>query len=168
MITYIIMGISLLLDGILSNFLPYMINDLSYFYPMFTLMSIILIYPFYKKEPKKYLLTIFILGIIYDLFYTNLLIFDGLIFVLIGLVVKIIYQNMPTNFFTIILYALLGIIIYEVLTSLVFIAFQLVPINYKDIIYKISHSLILNIIYIEIMFLIIKILPKKYTSNKIN
>ena len=80
MISIIIIIISLLLDGILSNYLPYLVNDLSLFTSLFTLVSIFIIYPFFKKKEKKYLITIFIIGIIYDLFYTNLLFFNGVLF----------------------------------------------------------------------------------------
>lgn len=168
MIAGIIMVLSLLLDGILTNFTSYMQGDLSLFYPMLTLVSLIIIYPFFQKDRKKYLLSAFVLGIIYDLFYTNLFIFNGVIFVIMGLLIIFIYKNIPTNFLTIILYAVVVIISYEALTSLIFIISQLETITLIDILYKIGHSLILNIIYVELLYLIMKLIPKKYTKLKIN
>ena len=82
----IIVIISLFLDGILSNYLPYLVNNLSLFTPLFTLVSIFIIYPFFKKKEKKYLISVFIIGIIYDLFYTNLLFFNAVLFFIIGLI----------------------------------------------------------------------------------
>ena len=168
MIAVIIMVLSLLLDGILSNFTSYMKGDLTLFYPMLTLVSLIVIYPFFQKNKKRYLLSAFILGIGYDLFYTNLFIFNGVIFVIMAFLIIFIYKNIPTNFLTIILYTVVVIISYEVLTSLIFIIFNLEKITLIDILYKIGHSLILNIIYVELTYLIIKLLPRKYTKLKIN
>ena len=91
MIPILIIIISFLIDGILTNFLPYMVNDLSYFTPLFTLVSIFLVYPFYQKKEKKYYGTIFLLGIIYDLFYTNLLFFNAMLFLMIAITTKYIY-----------------------------------------------------------------------------
>ena len=88
MIKYLIIIISLILDGILSNFLP--VINLSYFTPLLTLTSIFIVYPFYTKDEYKYYITSFIVGIIYDLLYTNLLFFNGIIFVL----QRVVFMNM--------------------------------------------------------------------------
>ena len=57
MIPLIIITLSLILDGILSNIFPYTVNNLSLFTPLLTLISIYLIYPFYKKKENKYILS---------------------------------------------------------------------------------------------------------------
>jgi len=167
-ISIIIVIISLFLDGILSNFLPYLINDLSLFTPLFTLVSIFIIYPFFKKKEKKYLITIFIIGIIYDLFYTNLLFFNGVLFFIIGLLTIYFYKIYEMNSIKLLIYIILVITIYEVLTASILLVFNIVPITFYKVIYKISHSLILNIIYGELLYLIIKIIPKKHKKISIN
>ena len=166
MIKYLIIIISLILDGILSNFLP--VINLSYFTPLLTLTSIFIVYPFYTKDEDKYYITSFIVGIIYDLLYTNLLFFNGIIFVLIAFLVRIIYKNLNISFLKNILYIILIIIVYESSTALIFMMFKLVPITLSKVVYKITHSLILNIIYGELIYLILKIIPKKYKKIKIN
>lgn len=166
MIKYLIIIISLILDGILSNFLP--VIDLSYFTPLLTLTSIFIVYPFYTKDEYKYYITSFIIGIIHDLLYTNLLFFNGIIFVFIALIVRIIYKNLNISLFKNILYIILIIIVYESSTALIFMMFKLVPITLNKLIYKITHSLLLNIIYGELIYLILKIIPKKYKNLKIN
>lgn len=168
MISLIIIIVSLLLDGLLTNYLPYLVNDLSLFTPLLTLVSIFVIYPFYRKKEKKYFLIVFILGIIYDLLYTNLLFFNAILFLIIGLLTKYIYKNFEINYLKIIIYTIIIITLYEILTAILIILFSLVPINFSKIIYKIFHSLVLNIIYTEICYLIIKIIPKKYKRISIN
>ena len=55
LVSNIIVIVSLILDGILTNFLPYMVSDLSIFTPLLTVVSLVIIYPFFKKDKKKYL-----------------------------------------------------------------------------------------------------------------
>jgi len=168
MIPIIILIISFTLDGILTNFLPYLVNDLSLFTPLLTLVSIFIIYPFYRKKQKNYFITIIILGILYDLFYTNLLLFNASLFTIIGFITKYIYKNFKINYIRIIIYIILIITIYESLTAIILLILNLVPITLNNVIYKITHSIILNIIYTEILYLIINKLPKKYKRISIN
>jgi len=168
MIPIVIIIISILLDGILTNILPYTVNNLSIFTPMFTILLPIIIYPFYIKEEKKYLITLIIIGIIYDLFYTNLLFYDAIVLFIFGLIMIKLYKNIGYNYIKVLIYTLLGIILYELFNYLVIIIFNLVSINLLEVIYKITHSIILNLIYVSILYIIIKKLPKKYKKVRIN
>ena len=168
MISIIILIISIILDGLLTNFLPFLVNDLSIFTPLLTLVSIFIIYPFYRKHEKKYFITIFIVGIIYDLLYTNLLFFNGILFLIIGLISKFINKNYELTSLRLIIYVIIIIFFYESLTGLILFIFRLVPVTIYKVFYKILHSLLLNIIYSEILYLIIKLIPDKYKKISIN
>lgn len=168
MLCLIILLISFLLDGILTNFLAFMPNNLSYFTPLLTLTSIIVIYPLYRKKEKKYFTTIIILGLLYDLFYTNLLFLNAILFFMCGLIIKFIYKNIDYSFIKIILLTILIIVIYESLTALIIVIFNLVPMSLTRLSYKILHSLLLNIIYACVCYGIIKIMPSKYKKIQIN
>ena len=168
MIPLIIITLSLILDGILSNIFPYTVNNLSLFTPLLTLISIYLIYPFYKKKENKYILTIFLTGIIYDLLYTNLIFYNAIIFTIIGIISKYIYKHYEINYLNIIIQIIIIVTIYESLNALIIILFNLVPMSISRLFYKITHSLLLNIIYSELLLLIINILPSKYKEVNIN
>lgn len=168
MIAIIIMILSLLLDGLLTNFLPYLVNDLTYFTPLLTLVTIFLIYPFYRKKEKKYYITVFIMGIIYDLFYTNLLFLNATLFLLIALLTRLIYKNYEVAPLRLILYIIILITVYEGVQGLILWIFQVVPVTITKVFYKITHSLLLNILYSEIIYLIIRIIPEKYKKISIN
>lgn len=168
MLPIIIMTISLLLDGLLTNYLPFLVNDLSFFTPLFTLISIFIIYPLYRKKEKKYFISIFILGMLYDLLYTNLLFFNAVLFVFIGFIIRLIIKNFELSYMKIILYIVIVVVSYESLTLFFLGIFNIIPISINRLIYKITHSLLINIIYGEILFIIIKILPKKYKEISIN
>ena len=168
MIPYLIIAISLIFDGILTNFLPFLVNNLSIFTPLLTLVSLIVIYPFYRKDENKYLLIAFITGIIYDLFYTNLIFFNGVLFFVIALINLLIQKNVSLNAINLLFETIGIIIIYESLTGLVLFAYNMVPITFYKVFYKIIHSLLLNIIYTEVVYYIIKIIPKRYKKISIN
>ena len=168
MLGIIIILISLILDGLLTNYLPYLVNDLSLFTPLFTLISISLLYPYYRKKEKEVFIIIFITGFIYDLFYTNLLFINGLLFLLIGYLSKFIYRRYEIDYFKLIIYITLIVVVYESSLVLIILIFNLVPVTLTKLLYKISHSLILNIIYGELLYFILNNLPKKYKKISIN
>lgn len=168
MLTSIIIIISIILDGILTNYLPFLVNDLSFFTPLFTVASIFIIYPLNRKKEKKFFLIIFIVGIIYDLLYTNLLFLNGLLFLLITLISKVIYKNFEIDYFKLIIYIIFIITIYESVYAGVLFIYRAVPITFYKLTYKITHTLLLNVIYVEILYFIIKHLPKKYRKISIN
>ena len=167
-ISTIILLISIVLDGILSNFLPYLVNDLSLFTPMLTVIEIFMIYPFFRKKEKNYFITIFIVGMIYDLLYTNLVFFNGVLFLIIGFISLEIYKNFEISYLKLIIYLILIISAYEILTGIILLVFNMVPVTLYKVLYKITHSLILNIIYGELIYLIINLIPKKYRKISIN
>ncbi len=161
---YIISILSLLLDGILTNYLPYLVNDLTLFTPLLTVVLIFIIYPFFYKNNKNYLIYLFILGTIYDLFYTNLLFFNGIIFTLLGFITLSIYKTFEITKLRLIFYIIFIICLYECSFAFFIKIFNLVPISLEKLIYKIDHSIILNVFYGMIMYFIIE----KITKNKKN
>ena len=59
-VAIVILVVSFFLDGILSNFLPYMVGDLSLFTPMITIVSLVLVYPLFTKRLKYYFFSCFV------------------------------------------------------------------------------------------------------------
>lgn len=168
-ISSIIIILSLILDGLLSNFLHFMVLDLSLFTPLFTVMSVFIIYPFFHKRDKiKYLITIAITGFVYDLLYTNLLFLNTILFLLLGGLTILLYKYLDTNFFMILIETILIVTIYQGLIALLFLILQVVPVTLNDFIYLIKHSLLINMIYMELGHLLIRILPEKYLGLSIN
>jgi len=168
-VSSIIIILSLLLDGILSNFLPFMVGKLSYFTPLFTVVSVLIIYPFFKKkENSKYLIITFLTGLVYDLLYTNLLFFHALLLPLLGVITIFLYKYFDRNSLMILIETILIITLYQGLTVIVYLLFQVVPITLNDFLYVLEHTLFINIIYTELGYLIIKVLPEKYLGLSIN
>lgn len=160
--------LSLILDGLSTNFLPYLVGDLSIFTTMFTVVTVFLLYPLFDKDHKRYYLYSFILGIIYDLFYTNLFLYHGLVFLLLAYLTAFIYKSFRITKINFFLCPILIISLYEFIFGGMIFILNLVPVTFNQIFYKISHSLISNIIYGEIIFIIAQHLPKKFYNRKIN
>lgn len=168
MLPIIIVLISLLLDGFLTNILPYIVGNLSLLTPSLTLISLLLIYPFYRKKEMKYTILILITGVIYDLLYTNLLFFNAILFYIVIRIMQYIYKNYEINYFTIIINTIIAITTYEVLQVIIISIYNLYPITLYSLVYKIKSSLLLNIIYAELIYFIISIIPRKYRKININ
>lgn len=158
--TIILITLSLLLDGIL----PLYINNTSYLIPLLTVTTLFIIYPLYKNKSNNYLITTIFIGILYDLLYTNLLFFHGIIFLTLGIIVKYIYKNYKQTFIRNIIYIVLLITTYELLTSLILFILRIVPVTISKITYKITHSLLINVIYAETLYLVL-LKRKKYNHK---
>ena len=134
----------IILDGLIVYYIPSYYNNLNYLYPMLTISFI----PFlYQEKKKDYLMFIFILGIIYDLLYSNIFLFNAFIFLIIGKIDYKIYKAFKLNITIYMLMILLNIIIYDsILFLLIYLTgYQTVTIfNY---LYKIKNSMLLNIIF---------------------
>ena len=167
-IEIIILICSFFLDGILSNFLPYMVGDLSIFTPMLTIVSLIVVYPFFIKKERYYFISCFVLGICYDFMYTNLLFYNAVLFSLVGAIVLLLYKYIRPTLLSLLLFIIVVISSYECMNAIIILLFQLVPMTFYRLLYKIGHSLLLNLCYGEIVYFIIWLLPSKYKRIAIN
>lgn len=148
----ILIILSLLLDGYLST----IISSSSYFLPLLTLTTIYLIYPKYNKKISSYKLIVIIVGLIYDLLYTNLLLFHAVIFYILSFLIIHIYKNYSQTKLTTILSLIILIVVYELLVASIFFIFQVSTITFIKLITKIFKSLLLNIIYALVLTPILK------------
>lgn len=164
----VILVISLFLDGFLSNYLPYLVGDLSLFTPLLTVVSVFIIYPLFYKDNKRYFILAFVVGMIYDLFYTNLLFFNGFLFLLISFITTKVTKNIQVNFFSVLYEVILIIVVYEVVYAILLVIFNLVPVTLYLVLYKIGHSILLNVIYVEVIYLIMKKFNAKFFKRHLN
>ena len=103
------------------------------------------------KKQKNYLLITFMVGILYDLLYTNQLLFNAIIFTTIAYITIYFYKTYQQTKITKIIYLIMIIILYEIITASILFVFQVTSINIARIVYKILYSILLNIIYAIIL-----------------
>lgn len=153
--TLIVLIISFLLDGILSNFIG--INSL--FYPLFSLVSFIIIFPYFNNEFDFYKSS-FILGILYDLIYTDTFIFYGVVFLMISFIISKVSSIINDNCISLIIITIITITLFRSISYLFIVLTGNMPFSFDILFKSVYSSLIINIIYT----LILKMLMDKLDS----
>lgn len=147
----IILGI-ILIDYLISYFVPGYFNNLNYFFPMLTLTF--LVFYFNECDSKKYLKVTIITGLIYDLFFSYIFLFNTLVFFLFGKILKKTDKLIRYNYVVSIVMLVFFIFLYDlILFGLVYIS-EYNSITFNDLIYKFSHSLALNISFYLLLTII--------------
>ena len=137
-----IISLAIVLDGLITYFIPGYYFNIDLLYPMLTVSLI----PFlYSNNYKKYFTIIFITGFIYDLLYSNLFLYNTILFLLLAHIdIKLIKYFKGKLLFYLLL-IIINIIIYD-LAGFIIVYFT----NYQDItifhlLYKLKNSFLLNI-----------------------
>lgn len=150
--------ISFYLEGIVSNFIGINTNLFS---PLFTVVSLIIVYPYFYNKEDKYLMYLFLLGLLYDLAYTNTLGLNAIVFVLLGLFIKKINTYISSNIVNNVFKGLIIIIIYRLITYILLLFIGYIEVNFNLFIKSITSSLILNIIYLILINIVTNYISKK-------
>lgn len=145
----IIVIVSFVLDNLISNLLNYN----SIFNPLFTIISLILIYSDFSKRNNNYFIYAFILGLIYDITVTDTLFLNAFIFLSLAYILKKIFNKITYNYFSILFISIGTVIYYRVVTYFVLLVINYLNLNIFTLFESIYSSLVLNIIYISIFYL---------------
>lgn len=145
------MIISIALESIVNLY----IHNGSYLIPLFSILSLIFIYPNFKNERVKYFTISFIFGIIYDLVFTNFYILNAILFLIFSIVIYYYFNKFKYNLLSTIILSIIGIIIYNVLLFLIFNILNYYTYSFLNLIFITKHFVIINIIYSLIVYLLI-------------
>lgn len=145
----LIILISFYLEGIVSNFV-----DLNYLQPLFTLLSIIIIYPYLFNRKRDYFIICFITGLLYDITYTDTIFLNAFIFILMGYIIYLINIFITNNKLNVIFISFITIILYRIITFLVLIFINYINKEINLLINSITSSILINIIYIFLTYII--------------
>lgn len=157
--------ISFLLEGVLSN----MVNITnSFFAPLFSIVILIIIYPYFNHEESSFLKTCFVLGLAYDFIYTDTLIVNACIFLIIGYFIIWLNSWLSNHSISVLFMSFITIIVYRVLMYTILIIVGFLPINLNSLFISIYSSIILNLLYADILYLICDYFSKKYNIKKID
>ena len=160
-----VMIISFFLESICSNFIS--INN-SLFIPLFSIISLVIIYPYFNNDDFKFLQFCGLLGLFYDLIFTNTFIFNMVIFISIGIIIKLVNFFISNNALNIILISSITIIAYRIITYFVLCIIGYLNFSIQIVYKSIYSSLLLNIIYAFLIYLITDYFSRKYKIQKID
>ena len=144
--------ISILLENIFNIYL----NNFIYLTPLFTLISLIFIFFYFKNDRKGYLYFSFFTGLLYDFSFTNFYILNCILFTIISYIVFYILKNHNINIFTILYSSVFSILFYNLLLFLIFNFFNYINYSIMDLSIILRSFFISNIIYTIIIYIIIK------------
>ena len=150
---------SFFLESIVSNFVS--INS-QLFLPLFSIVALVIIYPYLKKERSSYFKIAAVLGFFYDVVYTDTLIVNLILFVFTAYFIEKI------NYFNVAIITGLAITFYRVITFLVLVIIGYLPFSWYALFLGITSSLLLNMIYAIILYTITDFLSRKYHITKID
>ena len=149
----IISFIVLLLDGVIVYLIPSYFNNLNILYPMLTISLI----PYLlNNNIKDFYKFSFILGIIYDLLYSNIFLFNAFLFLLLSKIDVKILKYLKNNLLTYLFLIIINIIIYDLILFILVYITNYQTITLMDYLYKIENSIILNIIFGIFYYFILK------------
>lgn len=149
---YLIILISIIIDGIIPNITLYNFNNITYFTPICTGISLIFLY----EDDKFFYRLLFFTILLFGVLYINNLILSFVLFTIIFFIIKVFKYFFKDNFFTILIQILLVILCWD----LMFFVIKSLIINnrfiWQDYFYKVSHSILFNLIYGVILFKLLK------------
>lgn len=146
----LILIISFLLDGVISNYLP--VNGI--FASLFTLVSLIIVYPYFSGDKRSYYKYAFILGLAYDLIYTDTMIFYAFLFLLLAFIITKFMLVLNDNYLNIVIITIVSIVIFRSITYVLMVITGNVSFNYHLWFKGIYSSILVNIIYALILLFI--------------
>lgn len=150
--------VSFLLDGILSRYiLP---NTL--FIPLFTIVSLVLIYPYFNDNNFRYFKYIAILGLLYDIVYFDTLFLNFFIFMIIGFVIIFLSYLLSNNWYINLGVTVISIVLYRLIHYIFIVLFKNYTFSFMALFESIYSSLILNIIYFIVMYFLSEWYSNKY------
>ena len=151
--SYFLLILFIGLDYLYPFVIPSFFQNLTLFYPMFTLTYLVFLYK--KIDYKKYWKISLFAGIIYDLLFSYLFLYHTLVFLGFAKILKKIDKFIQYHFFIKIGLLLLFLFLYDgILFTLVYISgYNVVTIS--NLFYKFTHSILLNLafyLWLEIVF----------------
>ncbi len=149
--------VSFFLDGILSRY----ILPNSLFLPLFTIVALVLIYPYFNNNNYRYFKYIAILGLLYDIAYLDTLFLNFFIFMALGFVVGLFNYLLSNNVYIDVLITITVIILYRIINYLFATMFKNLSFSLFDLFKNIYSSLLLNIIYCIIVYILTEIYSNK-------
>lgn len=143
----------IILSFILENIISIFLNQNSFFFPLFSLLSLIIIFYYNLKQHNYFILSAFV-GLLYDIIFTDTLFLNCGIFLLFSLGVYLIFKRINYNVFNTVLVSLLFICLYRIITYLIFLLSFNISFNIFTLLKGIYSSIFLNIVYIILLYFI--------------
>lgn len=156
---------TIFLDILLSLSISVGYQNINIFFPLLIVGSFPVFYHFIKNK-YIFFISIFVIGLIYDLLFSEIFLLNTYYFLLYSFFIYVFYNNNTHSIINILLISIIGTIGYDV-----FIFFVLILINYSlfnigDLVYKIERTILVNFVYTSLSILCLKSRIFDYKKRK--
>ncbi len=157
-----ILVFSFLLDGIISNLL----HIGSLFLPLCSLVSLIIVYPYFNGNKRDYYKYTFLFGLAYDLIYTDTLVFYAFLFLFMAFIITKLTLVLSDNYLNLVLITIILIILFRSVSYILIFITGNIIFDYHILLKGIYSSLIFNIIYAVILLTITNYISDRFNIKK--
>ena len=165
-VSIIYLIISLLLEVIMSNFFQTTLNSISIFTTIYTIIALVIIYPYFSNE-RKYFILVVASGLLFDILYTSSFIFNLVLFLIVGIVIKTLYSILSENIFITNIISIIAISTYHITAFIILSILSSINYNLLLLINIIIKSILMTIIYTTISYYSIKFVMNKLGIKQI-
>ena len=157
----ILFFIAFFLDGVISN----LISNNSFLLPLFSVVTLVVVYPYMENKKDKFCYYSFLIGLFYDITYTQTLFLNAFIFFLLAILVINIFKYFPENIINSFLATTIVIVIYRLAIWFILVIVTDLPLSVDVILKAIYNSLVLNYVYLIITYLFLGRKKRKNMSK---
>lgn len=151
--------IIILISFILEGFIPNFVSNNTLFNNCFTLISLIIIYPYFKNDFYKFHFIALILGLIVDIAYTDMLFFNAFLYSITSYFIRLFYNEKGFIINTLMIVGIISI--YRLIGYILLYIVGYLPFSINVLVSSIITSLILNILYFWIFKILLNFNHKK-------
>lgn len=154
---------SFLLEAAFTN----IVSGNSFLIPLFTITSLVLIYPYFKNKNINYIIVCLILGLFYDIAFADSIFVNVISFGLLGGIIILCYNYVKYNIYTANIINVILLISYRIISYIILLSINYISFNNKIFFSGIYKSLLINIIYGILLYIIIELLAKILNKKRI-
>lgn len=142
------------LQGLFSLLLPFSLSSLSFLSCDFVLITLIFVGICFirKKEKTRYYIFSILYGFCYDLVYTNVLVIDSVLFLLVALFVVWFYDKFENNYLNLIFIFIGVMLFYHTLFYLLSILFTGSIFLFYEPFYRVLDGLVINVLFFTFFY----------------
>ena len=147
--------ITAFLDLFCSVFISHSYQNISIFFPSIFIGSFPLFYVVLRKE-RLFFISISVLGILYDLLFSDIFLVNTYCFLLYGLFVNLFFKEHKANYFSILVISIIGTCFYDVFVFFIIILNNYAVFNINELYYKIRNTFLISFFYSSLSIFVLK------------
>lgn len=160
---WLVLVFSFLLESVFTN----IVSTNSFLIPLFSITSLVLIYPYFKNKNINYFIVCLILGLFYDIVFADSIFVNTISFGILSGLIIFSYNYVKYNIYTSSIINIIILISYRIITYIILLSINYISFNNKIFLSGIYKSLLINIVYGILLYIIIDLLAKLFNKKRV-